>query len=69
MGNPSFSIVDLAAEIQDAVLDLQQEWLTNLSVSAEIRRDVFEHLCLVTGMALDALIYPEKLDVLMSEDS
>ncbi len=68
MNEPSIEIIDLAAEMQDRVVDAQWLWIDGLPVSNEIKEDIFKHLCVVTGILLDATIYPDKFDKLMSPD-
>lgn len=58
-------LFDLACEMQDAALDAQHEWLQDLPVSPEIRREIFEQMCVITGMLMDAALNPDKCNKLI----
>lgn len=58
-------LFDLACEMQDAALDAQHQWLQELPVTNEVRREIFEHMCVITGMLLDATLDPAKFNKLM----
>lgn len=58
-------LFDLAWEMQDIALDMQHQWLQELSVTDEIKREIFEHMCVITGMLLDATLDPAKFNKLM----
>lgn len=63
MDRSNIEIIDLCAELQDDVIDSQREWLESLPVSSEVRMEIFERMCAVTGMLLDKLLALGKLEV------
>ena len=64
-GSEKVELFDLAWEMQDVALDMQQPWLQELPVTREVRREIFEHMCMITGMLLDATLDPARFNKLM----
>ncbi len=67
MERPRAEIIDLIACMQDVVLDAQHDWLEELAVTDELRWEIFDHLCLVTGELLDSLLVSDEFKSMLTD--
>lgn len=57
----SSHMIDWCAQMQDEVLDAQHEWLAKLPITDELRWEIFDHLCAVSGEIMDRMIQVQEV--------